>query len=263
MEGLAGVSHGGSLRGWLPKAFGDERFAFFGKILSGAQEQRPRWQRGVALVNRMLGDAVGQIYVKQYFPPQAKAEVQSMVANITAAFRKRIDALPWMDPATKAEAQAKLTSLYVGIGYPETWRSYSAYEVKADDFFGNLWRSGLFEYRYSVGRIGLSVDRKEWCMTPQTVNAVNLPLHNGLNFPAAILQPPFFDPQAPPASITARSGRSSVTKSATPLIPRAARLTPKGACEIGGKARTSSISRPPRQSLPRNMIPTNRLPIFP
>ena len=184
----------------LPKAFGDERFAFFGKILSGAQEQRPRWQRGVALVNRILGDAVGQIYVKDYFTPQAKAEVQSMVANITAAFRKRIDALPWMDPATKAEAQAKLTSLYVGIGYPETWRSYSAYEVKADDFFGNLWRSGLFEYHYSVGRIGLPVDRKEWCMTPQTVNAVNLPLHNGLNFPAAILQPPFFDPQAPPAS---------------------------------------------------------------
>jgi endothelin-converting enzyme/putative endopeptidase len=184
----------------LPKALGDERFAFFGKILSGAQEQRPRWQRGVALVNRILGDAVGKIYVKDYFTPQAKAEVQSMVANITAAFRKRIDALPWMDPATKAEAQAKLITLYVGIGYPETWRNYSAYEVKGDDLFGNLWRSGLFEYHYSVGRIGLPVDRKEWCMTPQTVNAVNLPLHNGLNFPAAILQPPFFDPQAPPAA---------------------------------------------------------------
>jgi putative endopeptidase len=184
----------------LPKAVVDEHFAFFGKTLSGAQEQRPRWQRGVAQVNRLLGDAVGQIYAQRYFPPEAKAAAQAMVANIIAAFRKRIDALTWMDPSTKAEAQAKLTTLYVGIGYPETWQDYSAYEVKADDLFGNLWRGGLFDYHYSVSRIGQPVDRKEWCMTPQTVNAVNLPLHNGLNFPAAILQPPFFDPQAPAAA---------------------------------------------------------------
>jgi len=184
----------------LPKAFADERFAFFGKTLSGTLEQRPRWQRGVALINRLLGDAVGQIYAQRYFPPEAKADAQAMVANIISAFRKRIEALPWMDPATKSEAQAKLTTLYVGIGYPETWRDYSAYEVKADDIFGNLWRSGLFDYQREVARLGLPVDRKEWCMTPQTVNAVNLPLHNGLNFPAAILQPPFFDPQAPAAS---------------------------------------------------------------
>jgi putative endopeptidase len=184
----------------LPKALADERFAFFGKTLSGAQEQRPRWQRGVGQVNRLLGDAVGQIYAQRYFPPEAKAAAQAMVANIIAAFRKRIDALTWMDPSTKAEAQAKLTTLYVGIGYPETWQDYSAYEVKADDIFGNLWRGGLFDYHYEVARIGHPVDRKEWCMTPQTVNAVNLPLHNGLNFPAAILQPPFFDPQAPAAA---------------------------------------------------------------
>jgi endothelin-converting enzyme/putative endopeptidase len=186
--------------GVLPKALADERFAFFGKILSGAPEQRPRWQRGVAQVNNLLGDAVGQIYAQRYFPPEAKAEAQAMVANIISAFRKRIDGLTWMDPATKAEAQAKLTTLYVGIGYPETWQDYSAYEVMTDDIFGNLWRGGLFDYHYEVARIGHPVDRKEWCMTPQTVNAVNLPLHNGLNFPAAILQPPFFDPQAPAAS---------------------------------------------------------------
>ena len=183
--------------GVLPKALADERFAFFGKILSGTPEQRPRWQRGVALVNGLLGDAVGQIYAQRYFPPEAKAQAQAMVANIIAAFRKRIDALSWMDPATKAEAQAKLTTLYVGIGYPETWRDYSAYEVKADDIFGNLWRGGLFDYHHDVARIGQPVDRKEWCMTPQTVNAVNLPLHNGLNFPAAILQPPFFRSAGP------------------------------------------------------------------
>jgi endothelin-converting enzyme/putative endopeptidase len=186
--------------GVLPKAFNDERFAFFGKVLSGTPEQRPRWQRGVDLVNGLLGDAVGQIYAQHYFPPEAKAAAQAMVANIVSAFRKRIDALTWMDPKTKAEAQAKLTTLYVGIGYPEAWHDYSAYEVQADDIFGNIWRGSLFEYHQNVARLGLPVDRKEWSMTPQTVNAVNLPLQNALNFPAAILQPPFFDPQAPAAA---------------------------------------------------------------
>ena len=151
------------------------------------------------MVNRLLGDAVGQIYAQRYFPPEAKAQAEAMVANIIAAFRRRIDALSWMDPATKAEAQAKLTTLYVGIGYPDTWRNYSAYEVKADDIFGNLWRGNLFDYHRDVARLGLAIDRKEWTMEPQTVNAVNLPLHNALSFPAAILQPPFFDPQAPAA----------------------------------------------------------------
>ena len=186
--------------GVLPKALNDERFAFFGKVLAGTPEQRPRWQRGVALVNELLGDAVGQLYAKRYFPPAAKAEAQAMVANIVAAFRKRIEALAWMDPATKAEALAKLTTLYVGIGYPESWHDYSAYEVKAEDIFGNVWRGDLFAYHRAVARLGAPVDRKEWSMTPQTVNAVNLPLQNALNFPAAILQPPFFDPQAPAAA---------------------------------------------------------------
>ena len=181
---------------YLPKAFEDERFAFFGTALTGTPQQRPRWQRGVGLVNGVLGDAVGQIYVKKYFPSEAKAAAQAMVAKIIAAFRKRIDALTWMDPKTKAEAQAKLTTLYVGIGYPENWEDYAGYEVKKDDLFGNVWRARLFGYHDSLARIGRPVNRKEWCMTPQTVNAVNLPLDNGLNFPAAILQPPFFDAKA-------------------------------------------------------------------
>jgi putative endopeptidase len=184
----------------LPKALADERFAFFGKVLQGTPEQRPRWQRGVTTVNRLLGDDVGQIYAQRYFSPQAKAQVQAMVANIVASFRQRIEALSWMDPSTKAEAQAKLTTLYVGVGYPETWIDYSAYEVKPDDIFGNVWRGGLFKYHSDVARLGAPVDRKEWSMTPQTVNAVNLPLQNALNFPAAVLQPPFFDPLAPAAA---------------------------------------------------------------
>ncbi|MDR3748803.1 MAG: M13 family metallopeptidase [Acidobacteriota bacterium] len=184
----------------LPKALADERYAFFGMTLQGAPQQRPRWQRGVVIVNRLLGDDVGKIYAQRYFSPQAKADAQAMVSNIIAAFRQRIKALPWMDPSTKAEAQAKLNTLYVGIGYPETWIDYSAYEVKADDLFGNLWRGNLFNYHRNVARLGKQVDRKEWSMTPQTVNAVNLPLQNALNFPAAILQPPFFDPLAPAAA---------------------------------------------------------------
>jgi putative endopeptidase len=186
--------------GVLPKAFADERFAFFGKILSGTPEQRPRWKRGVETVNRLLGDEVGKLYAQRYFPSEAKAQADAMVGNIIAAFRKRIEALSWMDPSTKAEAQAKLTTLYVGIGYPETWRDYSAYEVKANDIFGNFWRGSLFDYRRNLARLGAPVDPKQWSMTPQTVNAVNLPLQNALNFPAAILQPPFFDAQAPAAA---------------------------------------------------------------
>jgi putative endopeptidase len=180
----------------LPKAFADEEFAFFGKTLQGTTAQRPRWQRAVVTVNQQLGDAVGQMYAKKYFPPESKARVEEMVANIEAAFRKRIDALTWMDPATKAEAQAKLNTLYVGIGYTEHWQDYSAYEIKADDIFGNLWRGSLFVYHREIARLGKPVDRHEWTMTPQTVNAVNLPLHNALSFPAAILEPPFFDAKA-------------------------------------------------------------------
>jgi len=185
--------------GVLPKALAEERFAFFGKELSGTEQQRPRWERGVFVVDGLLGDAVGQVYAQRFFSPEAKAQAQAMVANLIAAFHKRIEALTWMDPATKAEAEAKLSTLYVGVGYPETWHDYSKYEVKADDIFGNIWRGNLSEYERQIARLGKSVDRKEWSMTPQTVNAVNLPLQNALNFPAAILQPPFYDPQAPAA----------------------------------------------------------------
>jgi endothelin-converting enzyme/putative endopeptidase len=186
--------------GGLPKNFSDEQFAFFGKELFGVSQRTARWQQAVGLVNQTLGDEAGKLYAQKYFPPEAKARAQKMVANIIEAFHKRIDALTWMTPATKAEAQAKLTALYVGIGYPETWEDYSGLEIKPDDLFGNLWRSSLFEYHRQVARLGKPADMHEWSMTPQTVNAVNLPLQNALNFPAAILEPPFFDAKAPDAS---------------------------------------------------------------
>jgi putative endopeptidase len=191
IEGYAGASS---------KALADESFAFFGQTLSGTPQQRPRDVRGARLVSVLLGDPVGQIFAQRYFSPEAKAQAEALVSNLIAAFRQRLENLTWMAPATKAEALAKLGTLQVGIGYPDHWRSYAALEITPDNLFLNFWRSGLFEYHYDVDRIGTAVDRREWTMTPQTVNAVNLPLHNGLNFPAAILQPPFFDPKAPAAA---------------------------------------------------------------
>ena len=184
----------------LPKALADENFALEGPLLSGTPQQRPRWQRGVAVVNGELGDAVGQVYAQRYFPAQDKADAEALVAHIIADYRERLRTLSWMAPATKAEAIAKLNALYVGVGYPESWRDYSGYEVKPDDIAGNVRRGELFDYHLNVARIGKPINRKQWSMTPQTVNAVNLPLQNALNFPAAILQPPFFDPAAPNAA---------------------------------------------------------------
>jgi putative endopeptidase len=181
------------------KALADEKFAFFGTTLSGATQQRPRDFRGDVLVSATLGDAVGQIYVKRFFSPEAKAQAEAIVANLIAAFHVRLENLSWMAPATKKEAIAKLESLKVSIGYPDHFRRYTAYQVTPDNLFKNLWNASAFEYQYSLSRIGQPTDRKEWCMFPQTVNAVNLPLDNSLNFPAAILQPPFFDPKAPAA----------------------------------------------------------------
>ncbi len=183
----------------LPQPLEREHFAFFGKALSGLVRQRPRWERAVDFVNEALGDAVGKLYARKYFSPQAKAEAQDMVAHLIAAYRVRLNKLTWLSPSTRAEALAKLNALYVGIGYPEVWKDYSGFVVKPDDAFGNTWRYRLWYYRYNRARLGQAVNRHEWSMTPQTVNAVNLPLQNALNFPAAILQPPFFDPKRPAA----------------------------------------------------------------
>jgi len=184
----------------LPKAFADERFAFYGRVLLGTQKQSDRWKRAVDATSGGVGDAVGRLYVGKYFPPEAKAEAQNMVQNIVAAFRRRIDKLDWMTPPTREKAKAKLDTLYVGIGYPEKWQDYSSLEIRKDDALGNVRRAELFELKESLAKLGKPVDKAEWCMTPQTVNAVNLPLQNALNFPAAILNPPFFDAAGDPAA---------------------------------------------------------------
>ncbi|PIB91719.1 M13 family metallopeptidase [Caulobacter sp. FWC2] len=177
----------------LPKAFVDERFAFYGQGLQGTPQLSPRWKRAVGSTNAVLGEAVGKLYADKYFSAQAKAEVTAMVDNMKVAFEKRIDGLDWMDPATKAEARRKVAVLKVGVGYPDAWRDYSAYAVVRGDAYGNLQRAEAFDYATDLAKLGQPVDRGEWVMTPQTVNAVNLPMLNALNFPAAILAPPNFD----------------------------------------------------------------------
>ena len=181
---------------FLPQAFVDESFNFFSKALSGTLQQRPRWERGVDYTNGALGDAVGKIYVQRYFPPDAKAKIQGLVDDLVKAFGKRVDSLPWMSPETKAKAKEKLSTLKVGVGYPDRWRDYSSLEITKGDALGNVRRAELFDYQQQLAKLHQPIDRGEWWMTPQTVNAVNLPLQNALNFPAAILQPPFFDPSA-------------------------------------------------------------------
>ena len=181
---------------FLPKAFVDELFNFRGKALSGIPELRPRWQRGVDYTSAALGDAVGRLYVERYFPAETKKMAQAMVDDLVKAFAKRIDALAWMSPETKAKAKQKLGTLKVGAGYPDRWQDYSALEIIQGDALGNAERADVFEYRRQLAKLHQPIDHGEWWMTPQTVNAVNLPLQNALNFPAAILQPPFFDAKA-------------------------------------------------------------------
>jgi predicted metalloendopeptidase len=186
--------------GFLPKAFGDEGFAFYGKALNGTPEQRPRWQRGVDATSVALGEVVGKVYVARHFPAEAKAKVRAMVDDLTKAFDKRIDGLDWMTPATKAKAKEKVKTLYVGVGYPDKWIDYASLEIVKGDALGNLGRAEMFEYRRQLAKLKEPVDKTEWWMTPQTVNAVNLPLQNALNFPAAFLQAPYFDPGRDPAA---------------------------------------------------------------
>jgi predicted metalloendopeptidase len=183
--------------GVLPSALYRQSFSFFGPVLSGAQKPRDRWKRAVSATNAALGYAVGRIYAGRYFPAADKARAEGMVSNIIAAFRDRIDSLDWMAPATKQEAKAKLTVLKVGVGYPDKWPSYSELQIAKGDPYGNFERARLFDYRRAVAKLARPVDRDEWVMTPQTVNAVNLPALNALNFPAAILQPPFFAANRP------------------------------------------------------------------
>ena len=181
---------------YLSRRFVDANFEFRAKTLSGQPEQRARWKRGVTLVSSNLGEAVGKLYVDAYFPAESKAKMEKLVADLRVALKGRIDKLDWMSPETKVKAQAKLAAFTVKIGYPNKWRDYSALKITTGDLYGNVERATAFEWAFNVAKLGKPVDRDEWGMFPQTVNAYYNPTLNEIVFPAAILQPPFFDPEA-------------------------------------------------------------------
>lgn len=181
---------------YLSDAFVEGNFEFYGKTISGQQENRPRWKRAVGTVNSVLGEEVGRMFVEKYFPAEAKDRMISLVDNLKKALGERISALEWMGDSTKAKALEKLSTFYVKVGYPDKWRDYSALDIKGDSYFANIVRSNVFEYDYMMAKAGKPVDRTEWQMTPQTVNAYYNPTTNEICFPAGILQYPFFDMQA-------------------------------------------------------------------
>jgi predicted metalloendopeptidase len=182
--------------GYLSKNFVDARFDFHSKTLAGVEEIEPRWKRGVGAVERAQGEALGKLYVAQYFPPERKARMEALVKNLLAAYKESINKLDWMSPATRKEAQAKLAKFTPKIGYPNKWKVYSKLVVKRDDLVGNVMRARVVAADREVDKLGKPIDRDEWGMTPQTVNAYYNPEMNEIVFPAAILQPPFFDANA-------------------------------------------------------------------
>ncbi|WP_375392730.1 M13 family metallopeptidase [uncultured Sphingomonas sp.] len=188
-----------SYAAYLPKPIDDANFAFYGTVLSGVPQQQVRWKRAVGVVSGGMGEAIGQQYVAQYFPPEAKAAADQLVKNIIAAMNARLDKLAWMAPETKVKAHAKLAAFRPKIGYPDHWRDYSALHIDRADLVGNVARANAFEFDRELHKLGTPMDRSEWGMTPMTINAYANPTWNEIVFPAAILQPPFFDPHADPA----------------------------------------------------------------
>ena len=184
---------------YLSKAFADAAYEFRGKVLSGQPEQKPRWKRAVAFTNSVIGESVGRVYVARWFPPSSKAKMDALVGDIHTALHARIEKLAWMGDDTRAKALEKLSKFTVKIGYPTHWRDYAKLELKPDDLYGNHLRAGAFEWRREVARLNGPVDKSEWGMTPQTVNAYYSPPNNEVVFPAAILAAPFFDPDGDPA----------------------------------------------------------------
>ena len=245
--------------GFLPKAFVDEGFAFYGKTLNGTPAPRPRWQRGVDATSLALGEVVGRVYVERHFPPEAKAKVRAMVDDLTRAFSRRVDALTWMTPETKARAKAKVSTLYVGVGYPDKWIDYGPLQIAKDDAIGNVERAELFEYRRQLAKLGKPVDRTRMVDDaadgergqPAAAERDELPRRHPA---AAVLR----SGAATPPRTTAPSARPSATRSATASTTSAASSTPRAGSPTGGRRRISSTSRRPARRWRRSTTPTGR-----
>jgi putative endopeptidase len=185
-----------SYAAYLPRKFDERNFAFYGTMLSGSTQQLDRKTRGIHLLDGLLGEALGQLYVARYFPPESKVKAEQLVNNLLKAYEADIKTLTWMSPETRQKALEKIGQFTLKIGYPDKWRDYSAYQIKRDDPVGNIQRGNLFEWNHSLSRINQPVDKSEWGLTPSTINAYYNPAFNEIVFPAGILQPPFFDPKA-------------------------------------------------------------------
>ena len=181
---------------FLSKRFVDQRFSFYGTSLRGIPQIKPRWQRGIDLVDESIGEGLARIYTAKYFPPEAKARIDQLVHNLLAAYQADLETLDWMSPETRQKALAKLAMFAPKIGYPATWRDYSALQISRDDLVGNVLRARVFDYQRNLNKLGKPIDRSEWFMTPQTVNAYYNPEMNEIVFPAAVLQPPMFNAKA-------------------------------------------------------------------
>ncbi len=251
---------------YLSKRFVDSQFEFDGKALSGTPAQRPRWKRGVSLIDDRLGEAVGQEYVAKYFPPASKGKMDALVANLKTAMAARIRTANWMSAQTKEQALEKLSKMEVMVGYPSKWRDYSKLKIDPADLYGNLARSIVFETVYQFAKIGKPVDKAEWSMTPQTVDAYNGGLENKIVFPAGILQPPFFNPDADPAVNYGAIGAVIGHESRTGSTIRGARSMRPARCATGGRQTMRSGSwrrarswrrRSPREGVPGTHINGN------
>src|SRR5207253_161901 len=236
---------------YLPKRFDEARFAFYGQAMHGQPQQRERWKRAVDAVDGALGESIGRLYVAQYFPPESKAKMQQLVADLRTALGERIDALDWMTPQTKSRAHEKLAMFMPKIGYPDKWKDYATLVIRRDDLIGNVRRAVEWDWNYQVARLDKPVDRAEWHMTPQTVNAYYNPSNNEIVFPAAILQPPFFDPNADAAVNYGAIGAVIGLERGSAVFPRlragVAQQVPRRRAARAGAVRRAQPGGVPRQ----------------
>ncbi len=243
---------------YLTSAFSATNFSFYGTALTGAPKQRERWKRGVSLVEGAMGEAIGRIYVQEHFDETSKAEMDELVANLVEAYRQSITGLDWMTDETRARALDKLDKFTPKIGYPVKWRDYSALQVSADDLIGNVRAVASFQVDRELGKIGKPIDRDEWFMTPQTINAYYNPGFNEIVFPAAILQFPFFDAGRDPAANYGAIGAVIATRSVTASTTRGRSTTATVACRTGGPRPTARRSRSARRPSSRSTTPSSR-----
>jgi putative endopeptidase len=239
----------------LSREFAEASFAFYGTLLTGVPRQRPRWKRGIQVVQDSLGEVLGRLYVAEHFPPESKELILSLVANLIQAQRKNIETLSWMGPETREQALAKLDRFTAKIGYPDRWRDFSAVRIRRDDLVGNIHRADSAEIGRKLAMIGQPVDRGEWFVTPQTVNASYVAGMNQVVFPAAILQQPFFHPDNDPAINSGPLARSSAMRSAMDLTIKGRGTTAKGILQSGGPTLTAPRSRSATGNWPASSAP--------